>query len=116
MTANEIMQMFADRKSLNFGPVSGSAWAQRHGNEATTFWITKKQANWVLNQYASECQAPVALHEAEGEIFVDGIPTQWQLVQTSTRSNNGAGMVNLARFKYDESDVDYFAAVYSSSY
>lgn len=97
-TANDLIQMFADRKSLDFVPTSGSAWAQRNGNEAGHFWISRKQTDWVLGVYIAEVQAERNLDEAEGVIFLDGIETVWKLNQMSTKRNNGAGVVNLARY------------------
>ena len=96
-TANEIVQMFADRKSIEFGPTTGSAWAQRNGTEGASFWVSQKQADWVLGVFARENRIDRNIREAEGTIYIDGKETAWKLNQTSKKSNNGAGAVQLAR-------------------
>jgi hypothetical protein len=89
MTSDEIVQMFVDRKSPQFGPTSGCAWSQRNGTEAAIVWITRKQCSWV--------QGVANDNQPNGIIVTDGQETKWQLYQTSIKRNNGAGMVKLAR-------------------
>lgn len=88
-TADEIVQMFVDRKNPEFGPTPGCAWSQRNGSEAAHIWITRKQCSWV--------QSVAHDDQPNGVIITGGLETRWQLIQTSRRSNNGAGLIKLAR-------------------
>lgn len=102
MSADDIIQMFADRAQgrgqINWaGTVSGCAWTQRNGNDGAGFWITRKQANWAIGQFIQENKIERGLDWAEGTIFLGGHEVKWRLQQTSTKRNNGAGLVKLAR-------------------
>ena len=88
-TGSELIAMFAERKALKFGPTSGCAWSQRNGTEATHFWISKKQCRWVQGVEDDDSPSGIAI--------IDSQETKWILHQTSTKSNNGAGLVKLVR-------------------
>lgn len=94
-TANDLIQMFAERKNLEWVGTSGDAWAQRNGTQTASFWITRKQSDWVIGVFSREIKAASYIDFADGETIIGGVKMKWTLHQTSKKSNNGAGMVKL---------------------
>jgi hypothetical protein len=92
-TADEIIQMFVNQREINFGSTSGCHWSMSNGSEACSIWLSRKQTDWVLGVYDPHWN----IDSADGTIYTDGKETRWLLRQTSRRSNNGAGLLKLAR-------------------